>query len=836
MTETVETYNSFFTLYLPFFGVVLGILLIVFLLIFFKNRYAKKNRLERAQELVMLQVLIPKDTVKKENEPKEDFREIMSIAEQLFSSVAGQYKRGLFWKIFGQPRVSFEIIAKNNEILFFVGVPKNLHSFFEKQIHGIYPNAQVELSSEFRIFGPDLKVACGGLKLNRRYIYPIKTYKNLESDPLNGVSNALSKLGSQDRAIIQILLRPNSGSWRHACARAARHVQEGRFIGESDFYLILFMVVDFIMGAFRPANANNARQPGYVNDEKNMRFTPHQEELMKAFQAKSSKVGLDTQIKVLTSASTDEEAKSHLETILHSFSQFTAPDWNGFKEINVIAKRQFLISFILREFTRPYSVLNTEELASIFHFPNKFIETPNIKWLLSKFMPPPTNLPLEGAILGESIYRGETKMVKIKDEDRRRHIFMIGKTGVGKTTLFENMIKQDILAGKGVCFIDPLGDAIEHILHYIPKERAEDVIIFDPSDTSRPSGLNLLEWHKPEERDFLVAEWLEIFTKLFDPQKTGIVGPQFEHWGRNASLTVMAQPGGGTLIDIPHLFTDDAYRDKILPYVKDPVVESFWNQQMAKTADFHKSEMYNYFLSKFGRFMTNDLIRNIIAQKKSAFNLREVMDQGKILLVNLSKGKIGEMNSYLLGMILVSKIQVAAFARADTPEEERKDFYLYVDEFQNFTTDTFKTILSEARKYHLNLNITNQYIAQLTEPIRDAVVGNAGSLIVYRIGASDAEFMSKEFPGISESDMVNLDKYNTYTKLLVDLTPSRPFSMRGIKPEPIADKNLAESIRQLSRLKYGRAKEEVEEEIREGWKTDENIITPPESAQRERQV
>jgi len=399
---------------------------------------------------------------------------------------------------------------------------------------------------------------------------------------------------------------------------------------------------------------------------------------------------------------------------------------------------------------------------------------------------------------------------------------MIGKTGVGKTTFFENMIIQDILDGKGVCFIDPLGDAIEYILGRIPKERAEDVVLFDPSDVDRPMGLNLLEYKDPAEKDFLIAEWLEIFYKLFDPNRTGMVGPQFEHWGRNASLTVMAQPEGGTLIEIPRLFTDDAFRDKCVASVKDPVVEAFWKQQMAKTADFHKSEMFNYFISKFGRFMTNDIIRNIIGQKRSAFNLREIMDSGKILLINLSKGKIGEMNSYLLGMILVSKIQVAAFSRADTPEDDRKDFYLYVDEFQNFTTDTFKTILSEARKYHLSLNITNQYIAQLSEPIRDAVIGNAGSLVTYRIGAGDAEFMVKEFPGISVQDMVNLEKYNMYVKLLIDLTPSKPFSMLGMQPQVEYNKNLAEAIRQLSRLKYGRDKNIVDEEIRVSWESGSN--------------
>lgn len=781
-------------------------------------------------DLVMMQVMIPKE-IKKEDEKsfKEDFKEVMSVAEQLYSEFSSMYEKDWKTKILGQSRVSFEIIAKDGEILFYLGIPKGLKTFAEKQIHSFYPTAQIEINKNFKIFKTDSKVACGELQLNRRFIYPIKTYKQLESDPLNAITNALSKLSKDDRASIQLLIRPTSGNWRFATARASRWVQEGKFIGENELVRYAYLIMEAIFDAFR-----NKKQEEAMG--RKTPLTPQQEEMMKAFQAKGAKVGYKTQIRVVVASDNDQSAKMNLDNILNSFSQYNAPEYNSFKKIYVTSnKEKFLMSFVLREFTKNRGILNTEELSSIYHFPNKFIMTPNIKWLMSKYMPPPSNLPESGTVIGESVYRGVTKQVKIQDEDRRRHIFMIGKTGVGKTTLFENMIKQDIESGKGVCFIDPLGDAIGHILQMIPKKRAEDVVIFDPSDTELPCGLNLLEWKKPEEKDFLVAEWIEIFYKLFDPQKTGIVGPQFEHWGRNASLTVMSLPGGGTLIDIPRLFTDDAFREKCISYVKDPVVEAFWKQQMAKTADFHKSEMFNYFISKFGRFMTNDLMRNIIGQTKNAFNLREIMDQGKILLVNLSKGKIGETNSYLLGMILIAKIQVAAFSRADITEEERKDFYLYVDEFQNFTTDNFKTILSEARKYHLNLNITNQYIAQLTETVRDAVIGNAGSLICYRIGAADAEFIEKEFPGIGIQDLTNLDKYNTYVKLLVDLTPSVPFSMRGIKPSYIGSKEVAEAIRQLSRLKYGRDRSIVEEEFRERVKTEEvgeNFTTVP----REREV
>ena len=806
--------TSIFSTILPVIIIVIVLLIIAVIYYWFKKIYLRKKTIAQAKDLVMLQVLVPKEIKREDSQQiKEDFREVMSIAEQLYSSFASIYDNKLTKQIIGQDRISFEIVTKNGEILFYIGVPKRLQSFAEKQVQSFYPEAIIEENKNFKIFFEDAKIACGEIKLKRREIYPIKTYKMLESDPLNTLTNIFSKLKKEDRACIQMLIQPTNGSWRNETSRAARWVQEGKFIGDNNFSRYTFMAFQALADAF------HSKKLGEIEPKPNI--TPHQEALMKAFQEKGSKVGFRTQIRIVVASDNEESAKMDLDNILNSFSQFTAPEFNSFKKNKLTDNRNFLVSFVLREFTKSAGVLNTEELASLIHLPNQFLVTPNIKWLMSKFMSPPTNLPESGTIIGKSVYRGDEKMVRITDDDRRRHIFMIGKTGVGKTTFFENMIKQDIESGKGICFIDPLGDAIEHVLHMIPKERAEDVIIFDPSDTERPVGLNLLEWRNPEEKDFLVAEWIEIFYKLFDPNRTGMVGPQFEHWGRNASLTVMSLPGGGTLLDIPRLFTDDAFRDRCLEYVKDPVVEAFWKQQMAKTADFHKSEMFNYFISKFGRFMTNDLMRNIIGQTQSAFNLREVMDSGKILLVNLSKGKIGEMNSYLLGMVLVAKIQVAAFARADITEEERKDFYLYVDEFQNFTTDNFKTILSEARKYKLNLAITNQYIAQLTETVRDAVIGNAGTLVSYRIGASDAEFLEKEFPGVSAQDLTNLDKFNMYIKMLINLTPSITFSMKGLKPENTGNKEVVEAIRQLSRLKYGRDRSIVEEEFGERVKMDE---------------
>ncbi|MBI4032368.1 type IV secretory system conjugative DNA transfer family protein [Candidatus Berkelbacteria bacterium] len=771
----------------------------------------KTRALERSSELVVLKILVPKELKLEEGEANpKDFRETMSVAEQFLASFSSLYEftPERWW--FGQETISLEFVAKGGLITFYIAVPRRLQSLVERQLHSFYPYAQIEPSEDFRMFSDTVYPAGVYVKTQKHFSLPIRTYDELESDPINAITNAFSKLPEGVNAGFQLLIRPTSGRWRERTIAVTKAIAEGKSAHKAHWASRLLTAV-----------FESFQRSGQSAEEKasqSMRFTPIQEEMMKRVQMKGSKVGFETQLRVVVlSPRSAEESRLAVDTIVTALAQYTSPELNQLKKIRPTDVKGFVTDFILRRFcTRPKMLLNTQELASLFHVPNQYTETPNIAWLAARTLAPPANLPAEdpnALVIGKSVYRGEERLVRLQQDDRRRHLYAIGKTGVGKTTLFIQAIEQDIKAGRGVAYLDPNGDAIESILALIPKERAEDVILIDPSDTARPMGLNMLEWKRPEDRDFLVAEWLEIFYKLFDPNRTGMVGPQFEHWGRNASLSVMARPGGGTLIDIPRLFTDDAFRDDTIRHVTDPVVRAFWEQQMAKTADFHKSEMFNYFISKFGRFMTNDLIRNIIGQAQSAFDFREAIDTGKILLVNLSKGKIGETNSYLLGMIIVAKLQVAAFQRADTPEEERKDFYLYVDEFQNFTTDTFKTILSEARKYRLSLLITNQYIAQLPEEIRDAVIGNAGTLVSFRIGAADAEFIAKEFPNVTEHDLVNLPFANTYTKLLIGGTPTKPFSMQTIKTATPPHKELAEAIRELSRLKYGRDKAYVEQEM-----------------------
>jgi len=819
---------------LPVGITLISLAILATIFIIYTGKIRKKNQYSRSFDRVMMLVKVSKTTGKKEEELR-DSKEMAilfsGVGEQLFASLASIYQKGWRENFFGQNHLTFEIAAISGEIGFYVSCPKNLASLVEKQIHGFYPQASIEIVPEYNMFkdDPNYQLAAANLTQTNNFIYPIKTYRFLESDSMGSITNVLSKMGEDSSAAIQVLLRPTNNSWRKSVEQAAKNIQEGNKGpgGGSAAKKFAKGTGTFLKDLGKAAAAKEGdKSPSQAQEPK--KLTPIEEQTLQALEQKASKVGFETQIRIVTCAKNKEEAESHLENITSSFAQFNAPELNGLKKAK--GKTPEIVNqFIFRTFSpyrRATMLLNAEELASIYHFPNKGIETPNILWLSAKDAPAPANLPTEGTFLGQSIYRGEQKNVFIKEDDRRRHIYAIGKTGTGKTTLYTGMAIADIRAGKGVCYIDPHGDAISEIINHIPKERINDLVIFDPSDIERPSGLNLLEWKKPEQKDFLVQELTQIFYKLFDPGKTGIVGPQFEHWLRNAALTLMNDPKGGTIIEIPRLFTDDDFREQKIAKVQDPIVLQFWKKQMAQTADFHKSEMLNYFTSKFGRFMTNDMMRNVIGQAKSAFDFREIMDSGKIFLVNLSKGKVGEVNSNLLGMILVAKLQMAAMSRADIPEEQRRDFYLYVDEFQNFATENFEQILSEARKYHLALNITNQYVAQLEEPIRDAVFGNIGTLISFRIGASDAEFIEKEFaPVFTHEDLINVDKYHAYIKLLIDGVASKPFSMKTIKYEYQVNPAYGQWVRNYARQKYGRARAEVEKEIAERAKIAEQPLS-----------
>jgi hypothetical protein len=417
--------------------------------------------------------------------------------------------------------------------------------------------------------------------------------------------------------------------------------------------------------------------------------------------------------------------------------------------------------------------------------------------------------------IGTNQYRNKSTSILYEDTDRLRHMYMIGKTGVGKSTLFANMALQDITNHRGICFVDPHGESVEWLLQNIPASRLEDVVYFSPADTNSPLGLNLLEAKTEAERDFLVTELIEIFYKLFDPERSGIIGPQFEHWLRNASLTLMADPDGASLIEIPKLFVDRKFELKKRSFIKDPLVQEFWSGQMSKTSDFHKSEMLNYFNSKFGHFLNNALCRNIIGQTKNSIDFDDILSKEKIFLVNLSKGKIGELNAYMLGLILMSKLQASILKRASLEPKDRYPFYLYVDEFQNLTTDTFASMLSESRKYGLGVHVTNQYFAQLPKKIQNAILGNCGTLLAFQVGQEDAAMLEREFQPFDKSDLANLAKYNFYIKLMIKGQTSEAFSGISLQPMearlPVAT---ALQVTDLNRLRYGSPRLLIEEQIR----------------------
>lgn len=755
------------------FSLFLGLILLLVLILvasvvgaFLYWRY--KDREDYSLSFVALEIAVPK-----ENEIKID------AAEQMFSSFASLRKSGFFAK-HKQDHFSFEIVARKEDIRFFALVPRDLQDLVERQIHGAYPGASIKTVDEPNIFSKDGAVAFAHLSLKHSSYLPITTYKQLPTDPLMSLTSALAKLNQHEGAMVQFLISPADESWQKA---GADHISSYKK-KEAD-----------------PEKATFSEDP----------------KKLEAITQKISKSGFNVAIRVVVSSTTSASAEAHLRNITTSFTQF-ASDQNSFSKGTPRIKRLFMVDAIYRYrsfFGGDESVLTSEELASLIHFPNKTIETPYIHWLSARTAPAPAAIPNTGLYLGKSVYRGISRDVYISEDDRRRHMYIVGKTGTGKSEFLKDQILQDIRGGKGVCVIDPHGELVDDLLEYIPVERAEDVIVFDPSDTERPMGLNIMEAHTEEEKHFVVGAIINLMYKLYDPHKTGIIGPRFEHAIRNAMLTVMYEPGS-TFIEVVRILTDAKFVQQLLPKVKDPIVRRYWTDQIAQTSDFHKSEVLDYIVSKFGRFVTNMMMRNIIGQSKSAFDFRQVMDEGKILLVNLSKGKIGEENSSFLGLILVPRILMAALSRQNIPLDQRRDFYLYVDEFQNFATPDFAVILSEARKYRLSLTVANQFLGQIDQEVKDAVIGNVGSLISFRVGVSDAQFLQSEFvPIFTESDLTNVDRFNVFIKTIVNNQPQTPFSMdltRDLtEEEKLRNPKLAEHIRELSRLKYGQDVEIVNE-------------------------
>lgn len=734
--------------------------------------YKWKDREKRSLELVTLMVAVPED-----NEVKID------AMEQIISSLSSLYKGAKFdflQILEVQPSVCLEIFGTSEDIRFYISIPKKYQDLIEKQIYSVYAGAGITVVDEPNIYPEEGKVEYCWLGIKKTPFYPLKTYKEIPTDPLAAVTSALSKLSPGESVAIQLVLSPTNGTW----AKSGKG----------------------FVSATKKSEAN-PEKASYKVDARQL----------EAIDSKSSKAGFETAIRIVSIAPSTELAKTNMSNVKACFGQFES-SWNKLSSRKIRFKNLFLEDFIYKYpvmyWHKGKTILSTDEIASIFHFPNRGVETPNIYWLKSKNAPAPTDSPQEGIYIGENDYRGIQKKFHVTTKDRQRHFYIVGQTGVGKSWLLANMALQDIKAGKGVCFIDP-HDTYEMILERIPPERVEDVIYFDPGMVDRPMGFNVMECEREDQKDFVTSSIINLMYKLYDPYKTGIVGPRFEHAIRNIMLTVMTEPEA-TFIEIVRCLTDPSYVQQLLPKVNDPMVKRYWTDQIANTNEFHKSEVLDYIVSKFGRFITNTMMRNIIGQSTSSFNFRKAMDEGKILIINLAKGNIGEENSAFLGLVLIPKILMAAMSRQDTPEPLRKDFYLYVDEFQNFATQDFAVIMSEARKYHLNLCVGNQFISQMDDEIKNAVFGNVGSVCSFRVGISDASFLVNQFkPTFNEHDLLNLPVGHTYLKTMVNGIPQSPFSLNITADEVKKPGNpeMAEMIKKLSSLKYGRPREIVESEI-----------------------
>lgn len=767
---------------------------------------------------VNLYIAVPRVKNDKSQESKDSRQAYIAPMETVFSNLTG------IAEAVGERHLTFEIATSGESIVFYVSVPKELQNFVEKQITSQYPDAVVEVAPYPNIFPKDGRVVAAQLSLKKDESYPIRIYDKLESDGLNALTNALSELVDQNAgAAIQISLRPTKKNWQDRAHKLARTMQQG---GKAPDGLGKELAKG-LMDAVRPTG-DAKDSPA---SEAPQRLTALQEEVISAIEQKANNAGFDIAIRLICAGPDEVQARLHLRTLVDSFLQFGAPELNQFV-IQNLPESEIITNYVMRQFgkTKDTFVLNSEELATIFHLPTPYTETPNIKWLSAKRLPAPENLPKEGILVGKNTYRGSEKMIRIERDDRRRHMYAIGKTGTGKSYWMQNMALQDIVNGEGVCVIDPHGEMIDWLLQRIPKNRVDDVIHFYPPDTERPMGLNLLEIKNPADKDMVVAEMISIFYKLFDPQGTGMasVGPIFEHYMRNAMLLLLADNNeGATLIDIPRVFTDREFRMKKLAFVTDPTVLRFWQEEFERAEKSNQAgELFSYIISKIGRFISNEMMRNIIGQTKSAFDFRDVMDNKKILLVNLSKGLTGDLNSNMLGFVIVSKLQMAALSRADSPGADYPDFYLYIDEFQNVTTNSIATILSEARKYRLNLIMAHQFMAQLEDSIKDAVLGNVGSTVAFRVGAPDADLIAKQFePDVSENDLINIENRNAYVKLMVNGTSTRPFTLQTLPAMGQNNPKIGQAIRQLSRLKFGQNKKLVEYDVGNRIKYAKNLKT-----------
>lgn len=786
---------------------------IAFVISQYKKTLREAKNYERGLKMVSMYIHIPpsSDDLEKNGRDERDVtEEILSQAQVMYNIIASTATKGFKSKIYGQRHLSLEIVAHGGLVHYYAVVPTVLIDVVTQAVAAAYPSARLQEVEERNIFNQAGKLSGtigGEFTLKKNFVYPIATYQETKRDAARALLNALSAASREDGIAIQLLIRPAHEGWAHSSIETANKIKKEK--GEKHSGSILAMR-GLMEALWKPPEIHEIKP-------EDKQLSSLEQSLVEAIEEKTRHPGYETLVRVVVSSNTVAQSQTLLKNVVAAFSLFDSTTNNGFKFTVAKDIEELVTAYIFRFFPQTVreNILNSVELATLFHLPDQnSIPTSQVERQMAKQVDGPTQLMDEGFLLGYNEFRGTKKQIRLSTNDRRRHTYIIGQTGTGKSKLLENLAFQDMMDGKGFAFIDPHGDTVDELLGMVPKERVEDVIYFSPADMDNPISLNLFEFENDDQKDFIIQETIAMLYRLYDPGHTGIIGPRFESWFRNAALTVMADPAGSSFLDVQQVFVDQAFADEKIKHLRNPVVLDFWNKEMAQTTDANKSEMLGWFASKFGAFLTNEMMRNIIGQTKSGFDLREIMDNKKILLVNLSKGRTGEINSQLLGIIFVMKFQAAAMGRADIPEDQREDFALYVDEFQNFATDSFESILSEARKYHLNLVLANQFMTQLTDKIREAIIGNIGTVISGRIGITDAELLQKKFaPTFDAEDLTKLPNFQTITSVMINNVPSAAFSMSLLPPMGRANPQLRDALKKLSAAKYGRPRAEVERDI-----------------------
>ncbi|TSC93220.1 MAG: hypothetical protein CEN89_230 [Candidatus Berkelbacteria bacterium Licking1014_7] len=793
-------------------AIIIGIILLII------RMQKEENNLENFvdEQYVLLEILVPRNN---EKGPPH--------SESMFAALHGIFDPGKNY----QDHISFEITSKNKYILFYCWAPERLKDFVEGQIYAQYPTVEIrEAPEDYSLnLNANLKFAGTTLELNKSDVFPIKTFPNFEVDPLASITSVLSKVSGDQQVWIQLLVRPVSDDWRQKGISYVRAIKAGESVEKPSLSSrIILGAFDFTKEVVKTATTVTPQESG-AGESEPPKLSGPEEEALSAIEQKVVKLGFEAKIRIVASAENEVQARSKLQNAVSAFKQFNATNINGFVAKEILTNQDILEKYQQRSFQKDGYILNIEELASIFHLPHITVETPSIAWAGAKKGEPPSNLPIAGTVddidltlFGRTNFRHFNQKFGIKSRDRRLHFYAIGKTGTGKTTMLENMIIDDIEEGRGLAVVDPHGDLIEHILNFIPEKRIQDVIYFAPHDRQFPIGFNILEKVDDDLKSIVASGVVGVFKKIFGESW----GPRLEYILRNTVLSLL-DLDDATMLGITRVLVDKAYRKKMVDKIKDPVIKDFWVSEYEQYDAKFRTEAVAPIQNKVGQFLSTSTIRNIVGQSKSTIDIREIMDNKRIFLIDLAVGKVGEDVSSLLGAMMITKIQLAAMQRANVPEDERIDFYLYVDEFQNFATESFATILSEARKYHLNLIMTNQYIAQMPEVVRDAVFGNIGSLVSFRVGATDADFLQKEFePVFDANDLVNMDNYDIYVKMAIDGVTSNAFSAQTLPPKTKRFGH-RDQIIDFSRHRYSQSREEIEEKIQQ-WSNalaQENIET-----------